>query len=30
MPYQTYIRGLLHQALVREAKLVPVRRRRPE
>jgi predicted DNA binding CopG/RHH family protein len=28
MPYQTYIRGLLHEALVREAKLVPVRRRK--
>jgi predicted DNA binding CopG/RHH family protein len=29
MPYQTYIRGLLHEALVREAKLVPARRRNP-
>jgi predicted DNA binding CopG/RHH family protein len=28
MPYQTYIRGLLHAAVVREAKLVPVRRRK--
>jgi predicted DNA binding CopG/RHH family protein len=27
MPYQTYIKGLLHEALQREAKLVPVRAR---
>jgi len=28
MPYQTYIRGLLHEALLREAKLVPARARK--
>ena len=28
MPYQTYIRGLLHEALLREAKLVPARSRK--
>jgi predicted DNA binding CopG/RHH family protein len=27
MPYQTYIRGLLHEALLREAKLVADRTR---
>jgi predicted DNA binding CopG/RHH family protein len=28
MPYQTYIRGLLHEALVREAKLIPAQTRK--
>ena len=28
MPYQTYIKGLLHEALIREAKTVSVRARK--
>jgi predicted DNA binding CopG/RHH family protein len=28
MPYQTYIKGLLHEALIREAKTVPARARK--